>query len=574
MASHVSGQTSGTSSLQTVTAFDFSSDIIIGLTDEGIINAWNAAASSSLGFAPGDIVGHPITRVFPELNALTLRDCRPDSTGVPDGCCDMVAHHSNGTPTSFSLCVSPVYGEDHHICGFWIVAKDNARKLRTRHIQQPLIDCARLVGEPFLEKSVEVLAGALKVRWVIIAETSPDRPGTVRTVRFWADGALQANMDYPLAGSPCAQGAQNQICFIRSDVAERFPDDAMLAEIGAHSYLGVPLHSSTGSLIGLISVLHDGPIDEHIQPALILELFAGRAAAELERLKSSSSVERLGRIVEDAASEAFLFDADTINFIMVNRGARENLGYTMEELRSLTAIDIKPRISADAFRALIAPLLAGEQKVLAFETVHRRKDGSEYNVAVQLQLLVDQQQKVFYAAIEDVTESNRTLDELRSVTNRLDTVLNNTSMAVFLMDDRQRCIYLNDAAERLTGFRHSEIEGRILHDVPTASRFRCMNAPSTGRCPKTTRCRAKRCSSTRMAASTLSLIPQARSATNRASPLEPSSKSRTSPTSSRRGRRARISTPSSRRRSKKPWPNATMPRRSCATPRRWKRWAN
>lgn len=451
--------------VQGVGAFDFSSDIMIGLTQDGVIHAWNTAATSALGFAPGDIIGHPITHVFPELNALALRDCRPGSSVAEDGCCDMVAHHANGKPITLNLCVSPVLGEDNHILGFWIVAKDPSRKLRARFIQQPLVDCARLVGEPFLEKSVEVLAEALKVRWVVIGEINPEMPDTVRTVRFWADGQLQPNMDYPLAGTPCAEVAQNHICFIRSDVAEQFPKDAMLSEIGAASYLGVPLHSSTGKLIGLISVLHDAPIDEQTQPALILELFAGRAAAELERLKSSSSIERLGRIVEEAASETFLFDADTLNFILVNRGARENLGYTMEELRSITPVDIKPQIDDDQFHAVIAPLLAGEKEVVAFETVHQRKDGSTYNVAVRLQLLVDQEQKVFYAAIEDVTERNEALNELRSVTNRLDTVLNNATMAVFLMDDQQRCIYLNDAAERLTGYSHAEIEGSILHDL-------------------------------------------------------------------------------------------------------------
>ncbi|GGB71119.1 PAS domain S-box protein [Blastomonas aquatica] len=446
-------------------AFDYSADIVISLNADGIVQAWNAAATEALGHLREDIVGHSITQIIPDLTDLALQSHDQVSASADDNTRDLVAHHHNGAPTTLSVCISPVILDDGAINGFWLVARDISRKLRVRNIQQPLIDCARLVGEPFLEKAVEVLAGALKVRWVMIAEVDPDLPDTARTVRFWADGALQENTDYALRGTPCADVAQNQICFVRSNAIAQYPDDPMLAEMGVESYLGVPLHSGNGKLIGLLSVLHDAPIDEQIQPALILELFAGRAAAELERLKSSSSVERLGRIVEDAVSEAFLFDAGTLNFILVNRGARENLGYTMEELRSLTPIDIKPQIDEAGFRALIAPLLIGEKQVLAFETVHRRKDGSDYNVAVRLQLLVDQQQKVFYAAIEDVTERNCTLSELQSVTNRLDTVLNNTSMAVFLMDDRQQCIYLNEAAERLTGYRFDEIEGRILHDV-------------------------------------------------------------------------------------------------------------
>lgn len=54
---------------------------------------------------------------------------------------------------------------------------------------------------------------------------------------------------------------------------------------------------------------------------------------------------------------------------------------------------------------------------------------------------------------------------LRETTRRLDAVLNNTRMAVFLMDERQHCVYANTAAEELTGYRFAEMRGRPLHDV-------------------------------------------------------------------------------------------------------------
>ncbi|MCG6119044.1 MAG: PAS domain S-box protein [Blastomonas sp.] len=447
---------------QRLAAFDLCSDIVIGLSPEGAIASLNAAGTKALGYSADEIAGRPIDSIIPGVSL----EASPD----PEAAADRLAHHASGSVISLHLRVSPIFGGDGRTSGYWLVARDVSRRLRMRNVQQPLIDCARLVGEPFLERTVEVLADALKVRWVLIGEIHPDRPDTVRTVRFWSDGALQPNIDYLLQGTPCAEVAQNHICYFRSGVCDLFPDDQMLVDLGVESYLGVPLHSSNGQLIGLLAVLHDSVMDEQLQPALTLELFAGRAAAEMERLNSSSNAERLGRIIEDAASEAFLFDADTLNFILVNRGARDNLGYSMEELRSLTPFDIKPLIGEAEFRALIAPLLASEQQVLAFETVHRRKDGSDYNVAVRLQLLVDQQQRVFYAAIEDVTERNRTLRELQSVTNRLNTVLGNTSMAVFLMDAAQRCIYMNDAAEHLTGFSFAEMDGRILHDMIHHSR--------------------------------------------------------------------------------------------------------
>ena len=161
--------------------------------------------------------------------------------------------------------------------------------------------------------------------------------------------------------------------------------------------------------------------------------------------------ERLGRIVEGAASEVYIFGAQDYRFRLVNKGARDNLGYTRDELARLTPWDLKPFITRDAFLALIEPLQSGKVERLDFDTVHRRKDGTDYNVAVKLQLFVDGDDAVYYAAIQDTTDYRRIESELRDTARRLDGILSNTTMSVFLMDERQHCVFMNRAAEKLTG---------------------------------------------------------------------------------------------------------------------------
>lgn len=175
--------------------------------------------------------------------------------------------------------------------------------------------------------------------------------------------------------------------------------------------------------------------------------------------------DRLGRIVEDAASEVYVFAADDCLFRIVNKGARYNLGYTMEELRGLAPWDIKPEIGRDEFLKLVQPLLSGETERLDFDTVHLRKDGTRYNVSVRLQLFHEPGDSVFYAAIQDITDRQKTQSDLREVTRRLDAILDNTAMAVFLMDEHQQCAFMNRAAEALTGYSFAETAGRPLHDV-------------------------------------------------------------------------------------------------------------
>ena len=113
---------------------------------------------------------------------------------------------------------------------------------------------------------------------------------------------------------------------------------------------------------------------------------------------------RLGRIIEDSRNEVYVFDSRSLRFLQVNRGARQNLGYSMAELAALTPLDLKPDITEAQFQAILAPLLDRTLDYLVFRTRHRRKDGSTYDVEVKLQLSRRETPPVFFAIIEDIGE--------------------------------------------------------------------------------------------------------------------------------------------------------------------------
>jgi PAS domain S-box-containing protein len=56
---------------------------------------------------------------------------------------------------------------------------------------------------------------------------------------------------------------------------------------------------------------------------------------------------------------------------------------------------------------------------------------------------------------------------LYQVQRRLEAVLNNATVSIFLMDEKQQCIYMNAAAEELTGYRLDEVLplDKPLHDI-------------------------------------------------------------------------------------------------------------
>jgi PAS domain S-box-containing protein len=278
----------------------------------------------------------------------------------------------------------------------------NARIASFSSIQAILASCSRVVGEEFFPVMVEALAESLSARWVLLSTLHPVNRKKACTVAVWDNGPGE-NFEYDLEDSPCANIVGQGACCYPDNIINLFPRDQMLKDMGAKSYVGTPLRSSSGEVLGLLAVLDEKPFENPEQASEVIEVFSGRAAAELERLATASLNERFGRIVEDSVSEVYIFDSDSYYFELVNRGARENLGYSMEELRQLTPWDIKPEFTKEEFVEYVTPLRNGEVSSQRFETRHQRKDGSTYDVAVQLQFFPGVE-NLFYASITDITD--------------------------------------------------------------------------------------------------------------------------------------------------------------------------
>jgi PAS domain S-box-containing protein len=125
-------------------------------------------------------------------------------------------------------------------------------------------------------------------------------------------------------------------------------------------------------------------------------------------------------VISRSLNEIYVFDPETLAYSFANVGALRNLGYSQDELATMTPLDIKPDFTAESFAALLAPLRAGEKPDVMFETTHRRKDGSTYPAEVHLQLVDTGDRRVFLAIDDDITERRRVDEELRQYREHLE----------------------------------------------------------------------------------------------------------------------------------------------------------
>ncbi|MAU16813.1 MAG: PAS domain-containing sensor histidine kinase [Muricauda sp.] len=133
-----------------------------------------------------------------------------------------------------------------------------------------------------------------------------------------------------------------------------------------------------------------------------------------ERKKAEQTIDYWFQIFDESLNEIFVFDAESFHFINVNRGARLNLGYSMEELYKMSVLDIKPEVSMEAMRRLVSPLLSKRKQKVVFESVHKRKDGTTYPVEVHLQLSSIGKRQVYVAIVLDITERKNYTKQLEN----------------------------------------------------------------------------------------------------------------------------------------------------------------
>src|SRR5262249_15620810 len=142
----------------------------------------------------------------------------------------------------------------------------------------------RGTGQDFFHNLVRCLATALRVRHAFVAEFTQVRT-RVRTLAYWADGRIQDNVEFGLAGTPFEDVVRGQLWHPPAGVKENSPLDRPLVEMGVESYLGVPLRDERGEVLGHLAVFDGRPMPAEPRNLFTFRIFAARAAAELERLR-------------------------------------------------------------------------------------------------------------------------------------------------------------------------------------------------------------------------------------------------------------------------------------------------
>ncbi len=185
-----------------------------------------------------------------------------------------------------------------------------------------------------------------------------------------------------------------------------------------------------------------------------LQTIADEVWLVVQRRRAEREASRFSRVLEQSLNEIYIFDSKTLLFTMVNKGARLNLGYSMDELRGMTPPDIDPKFNFETLVKFLEPLRSGATEQVMATSIHRRKDGTCYNVEIHIQLM-DEEPPVFVAMVQDIDARLEMQSEMRKLAQAVE----QSPESVVITNTHAEIEYINRSLVVNSGYNKEELLG-------------------------------------------------------------------------------------------------------------------
>ncbi len=175
-----------------------------------------------------------------------------------------------------------------------------------------------------------------------------------------------------------------------------------------------------------------------------------RSVAENIQLREKATHDQK-RVLETMVDGYWLLDGEGY-LREVNEAYVRMSGYQREELLNMCIPDLEAKeVTLASVRAHMDAIIArGSER---FETIHRRKDGSLFDVEISAHYWQDTGQ--FFGFIRDISERKAREESLR-----IAAVAFNTQEAIIVTDQFANIIRVNRAFETITGYSEAEVLGK------------------------------------------------------------------------------------------------------------------
>ncbi len=334
-------------------------------------------------------------------------------------------------PLAVHIEASP-YEDEGQAPSLLLTVTDISARKRVEQALRFLAESNVSCGENIFRLLVRQIALSAHKRFALIAEVEEGEQAMAYTVAVWNNGNFAENFCYPLAGTPCFNVAEQGACFYPRNIQALFPRDRLLAEIGAESYWGISLRDTAGKVLGIFAILDDKPMEDDPQSFSLLNSFAVRAAAEMER----RSLEEKYRTLFQSMSQGVVYQAADGRIVSANPAAEKILGLTLEQMLGRSSVDPRWRAMREdgsAFPgnehpAMVALQTGQEVRDVVMGVYNPAKEAVSWINIYAKPLFRPGERKAYqvYTIFEDITRRKLAEEEMKLNESRLQGLVNLT----------------------------------------------------------------------------------------------------------------------------------------------------
>ncbi len=213
-------------------------------------------------------------------------------------------------------------------------------------------------GSDFFFALVKNLCGVLDTSGAWVTEYFEDLR-LLRAHAFSYRNQWIRDFEYKIDGTPCENVIDRKtFVHIKENVSGLFPDSPDFG-IKVVSYMGAPLLDVNGETLGLLAVIDDKPMPAKPSSEAIFHIFAGRAAAELQRLKAEKAIQekeiKLRRLINSAMDGIMEINQD-LEITMMNPAAVRLINCHPEEVIGRNFLELLSEKGRDIFMGSLKEL--------------------------------------------------------------------------------------------------------------------------------------------------------------------------------------------------------------------------
>ncbi len=219
-----------------------------------------------------------------QIGSLLREQLKQDSGADPNHpvTIELALRHKDGGSVDSEIQAKFIRDDDGTPIGVIGATRDISERTRLQTaIESVIHGTQRTVGTDFFNSLAENLAAVLNVNCVLVGERQEN--DTIKTLCVWMQDKFQKNFSYTLLGTPGEHIDARSICAYAENVQQEFPNDRILRDMDAQSFLGTSLVDSDGKNIGVLVCMDDKPIESLKFCEDLLTIFSAYAGGELSR---------------------------------------------------------------------------------------------------------------------------------------------------------------------------------------------------------------------------------------------------------------------------------------------------